>query len=564
MKRLSKYFLFLAPVLALMPTPRAAAADSFPVKIHVDAAQPLGDLHPFWRFFGADEPNYATNNYGAKLIGELGALDSNRVYFRAHNLLTSGDGTPAYKWGSTGAYREDAQGHPLYDWTILDHIFDTYRDRGVRPYVEVGFMPKDLSLHPDPYQHNWKPDNNANLFTGWTYPPKDYQKWGDLVYEWARHCVQKYGRAEVETWYWEVWNEANIGYWKGTPEEFRKLHDYAIDGIRRALPTARVGGADSAGPGGMFTSDFLNHCLRGTNYATGKIGTPLDFVSFHAKGSPSLVDNHVRMGIANQLRDIDNGCRTYASFPELKSKPIVVGESDPDTCAGCDSDVPKNAKYAYRNTTLYSSYTAESFAREHEIAARRGVNLEGVLTWAFEFEGQPYFEGFRTLASNGLDKPVLNVFRMFSHMGGARLATESDHAVPLDDILRAGVRGEPDVSALASLDHNKLCVMVWYYHDDDLTGPDADVTLTLDHLPVANGTAKLAHYRIDDDHSNSFVAWKKMGSPQQPTPEQYAQLEQAGHLAALAGPATINVAAGTATVHLTLPRQGVSLIELTW
>ena len=553
----------LALTLALAPSLRADT-NSFPVKIHVDAAKPLGDLHSFWRFFGADEPNYATNHDGAKLIGELGALDSNHVYFRAHNLLTSGDGTPAYKWGSTGAYREDAQGHPFYDWTILDHIFDTYRDRGVRPYVEIGFMPRDLSIHPDPYQHNWQPDNNANLFTGWTYPPKDYQKWGDLVYEWTRHCVQKYGRAEVENWYWEVWNEANIGYWKGTPEEFRKLHDYAIDAVRRALPTARVGGADSAGPGGIFTRDFLEHCLRGTNYATGKIGTPLDFVSFHAKGSPSLADGHVRMGIANQLRDIDNGCATYASYPELKDKPIIVGESDPDTCAGCDSDVPKNAKYAYRNTTLYSSYTAESFAREHEIAAQHGVNLEGVLTWAFEFEGQPYFEGFRTLASNGLDKPVLNVFRMFSHMSGTRLTTESDHAVPLDDILRSGVRGEPDVSALASLDQHKLCVMVWYYHDDDLTGPDADVELTLQNLPIANGPAKLAHYRIDEDHSNSFATWKKMGSPQKPTPEQYAQLEQAGHLAALAEPATLNIAASTATIHLTVPRQGVSLLELAW
>ena len=212
---------FLILIFALTPLLRAAAADSFPVRIRVDAAKPLGELRPFWRFFGADEPNYATNQYGAKLIGELGALDSNRVYFRAHNLLTSGDGTPALKWGSTGAYREDAQGNPLYDWRILDHIFDTYRARGVRPYVEIGFMPRELSIQPDPYQHRWAPGNNANLFTGWAYPPKDYRKWGELVYEWARHCVQRYGRAEVETWYWEVWNEANIGYWKGTPEEFR-------------------------------------------------------------------------------------------------------------------------------------------------------------------------------------------------------------------------------------------------------------------------------------------------------------------------------------------------------
>ena len=110
-------------------------------------------------------------------------------------------------------------------------------------------------------------------------------------------------------WYWEVWNEPNIGYWQGTPEEFHKLHDYAIDGVRRALPTARVGGPDTAGSGGQFLRDFLEHCLRGTNYATGKIGTPLDFISFHAKGAPTFVDGHVRMGIADQLRDDRRGLR---------------------------------------------------------------------------------------------------------------------------------------------------------------------------------------------------------------------------------------------------------------
>jgi xylan 1,4-beta-xylosidase len=156
-----------------------------------------------------------------------------------------------------------------------------------------------------------------------------------LVYQWAKHCVERYGTAEVEQWYWEVWNEANIGYWRGTPEEFRKLHDFAIAGVRRALPTARVGGPDSAGSGGQFMRDFLEHCLRGENYATGAKGTPLDFIAFHAKGAPRFVDGHVQMGIANQLRTIDAGFQIVASYPELKGKPIVIGESDPDGCAAC-------------------------------------------------------------------------------------------------------------------------------------------------------------------------------------------------------------------------------------
>ena len=556
--------------------------DSFPVLIQVDASQTKGQLKPIWRFFGADEPNYATMKNGKKLISELGVLGGpeSPVYFRAHNLLTSGDGTAAFKWGSTGAYDEDSSGKPIYNWKILDEIFDTYHERHVKPYVEIGFMPKALSIKPEPYQHHWGPRNRYDeIFTGWAYPPKDYKKWGDLVFEWTKHCVEKYGRAEVESWYWEVWNEPNIGYWKGTPEEFLKLHDYAIDGVRRALPTAKVGGADTAGSGGRFTRQFLEHCLRGTNFATGNIGTPLDFISFHAKGAPIYTNDHVRMGIANQLRTIEDGFRIIASHPELKNKPIVIGESDPEGCAAC-----QGASLAYRNGTMYSSYTAACFARKHELADKYGVNLEGALTWAFEFEDQPYFAGFRTLASNGLDKPVLNVFRMFSQMRGvqmrgARLAVESDHGVKLEDMLKNGVRGQPDVSAMAVAgsdlipshvqphDVPFIAILLWHYHDDDLPGPSAEITLALTGL---SGTGRAGsppppmEQRIDEDHSNAFAAWKRMGSPQQPTTEQYSQLEKDGQLTVLFQKESVRAENGKATLHVTLPRQAVLLLRLTW
>ena len=551
--------LLIAATAGAAPPPETAGTN-FPVRITVDARRPKGDLVPIWRFFGADEPNYATMPNGEKLIGELGALAPDRVYFRAHNLLTSGDGTPALKWGSTGVYTEDAQGKPEYHWTILDGIFDTYRQRGVRPYVEIGFMPEAMSVKPEPYRHHWNPENKYNeIFTGWAYPPKDYKKWGDLVFEWARHCVERYGKAEVESWYWEVWNEPNIGYWRGTPQEFLKLHDYAIDGVRRALPTARVGGADTAGSGGRFTRDFLEHCLRGTNFVTGRIGTPLDFISFHAKGAPIYIEGHVRMGITAQLRAIEDGFRIVASFPELKDKPIAIGESDPEGCAAC-----QGPSLAYRNGTMYSSYTAACFARKYELAEKHGVNLEGALTWAFEFENQPPFAGFRSLASNGIDKPVLNVFRMFSRMSGRRLPVQSDHAVPLSAMLAEGVRGEPDVTALASLDQRKLGVLVWHYHDDDLPGPAAAVELAIDGLPPTQGEAKVRHFRIDADHSNAFIAWQRMGSPAQPTAEQYAQLEQAGRLAELEVSKTVAVTEGRAVLRFALPRQAVSLVELSW
>jgi xylan 1,4-beta-xylosidase len=265
------------------------------------------------------------------------------------------------------------------------------------------------------------------------------------------------------------------------------------------------------------------------------------------------------MGIANQLRAINSGFEIVASYPEHKSKPIVIGESDPDGCAAC-----QGSQLGYRNTTMYSSYTAASLAREYELADRHGVNFEGALTWASEFENQPYFAGFRVLATNGIDLPVLNVFRMFSRMSGQRVAVESTSALSLDVILKEGVRAKPDVSAVASLDRRKLAILVSHYHDDDIAGPAAAVELSLRGLPLRGGAARMRHFRIDGEHSNAFTAWQRMGSPQQPTPAQYAQLEQAGQLNTLAPAESITVKDGKATVQFMLPRQGVSLLVLEW
>lgn len=533
-----------------------------PVAIRVRADRPGGELRPIWRFFGADEPNYAYMKDGEQLLRELGRLGAPQTFFRTHNLLTSGDGTPALKWGSTGAYREGPDGKPVYDWTIVDRIFDTYLERKVKPYVQIGFMPRELSVKPEPYQHHWKPgDRYESVYTGWTYPPKDYDKWAELVHQWAKHCVEKYSPREVESWYWQTWNEPNIGYWRGSPEEFFKLHDHAIHAVRRALPAARVGGPDTAG-GGRFLRQFLEHCLRGTNHATGQKGTPIDFISFHAKGAPTFVDGHVRMGLANHLRAIDSSFGIVASFPELKGKPIVIGESDPDGCAACSAAVyPQNR---YRNGALYASYTAASFARKHDLAEKHGVNLEGALTWAFEFEDQPYFAGFRVLATNGIALPVLNVFRMFGQMSGKRLAVNSDGAVSLDAILKNGVRGQGDVAALASLDEKHVSILVWHYHDDDVPGPAAAVELTVQGLDKALKQARLTHHRIDGDHSNAYTVWQKMGSPREPSAEQRSALQKAAELTLFEAPKTTEVRDGQVALRFTMPRQSVSLLRLGW
>src|SRR3954465_2062969 len=168
------------------------------VTIHVDANARVGPMTPMWAMFGYDEPNYTYTANGQKLLTELAAASPVPVFVRAHNLLTTGDGTPALKWGSTNAYTQDAAGRPVYDWTIVDRIFDTYVERKMKPLVEIGFMPEALSTHPQPYKHQWDPSQPyKSIYTGWAHPPRDYKKWSELVYQWVRHSVDRYGKSEV-------------------------------------------------------------------------------------------------------------------------------------------------------------------------------------------------------------------------------------------------------------------------------------------------------------------------------------------------------------------------------
>jgi xylan 1,4-beta-xylosidase len=535
-------------------------------KINIDFEKPIGDMYPFWAFFGADEPNYAYMKDGKKLLSELSEMSPVPVYFRAHSLLNSGHDTLSLKWGSTNVYTEDAKGNPVYDWTIIDKIFDTYLQRGIKPLAQFSFMPEALSTNPQPYEHHWEPGKPYNeVYTGWTFPPKDYKKWADLVYAWVNHSVERYGKTEVESWYWELWNEPNIAYWSGTVQEYCKLYDYTADAAKRALPTIRMGGPETTGPGWTkaadFLKEFLNHCKSGTNYVTGKIGSPLDFISFHAKGSPKIVDNHVRMNMGTQLRDISAGFEIVASYPEFKNLPIIIGESDPEGCAACGMKTdPQNA---YRNGTMYSSYTAASFARKYALADFYKSNLLGAVSWSFEFENQPYFYGFRDLATNGIDKPVLNVFRMFGMMTGQRVEVKGNQKYNFIMVRDSSVRGEnADIDALASKDERSAAVMLWHYHDDDVTARNATIELNLKGLSAKQ--VNVHHYRIDSENSNSYEVWKKMGSPEKPSAEQIAILEKAGQLTLLTSPSYVKTNNGTLKLDISLPRQGVSLLKFDW
>ncbi len=543
----------------------AACQAQTPVNVNVDLAKPQGPYKPIYRWFGYDESNYTTMKYGRQLLRELHDLSPVPVYIRAHHLLTSGNGVPELKWSSSNVFSIGPDGKPVYDFTITDQTFDAYKQAGVRPYVELGFMPKDLaSTVPGitEYQlHYPKPTMGGSV----NNPPKDYKMWGDLVRHYVQHLVERYGRQEVSTWYFEVWNEPDILYWHGTPAEYFKLYDYAVAGVRAALPNAMVGGPASTGPANpkatAFLDSFLKHCLNDKSAADGK-PVPLDFISFHPKGRPSLVDGHVQMGISAELESVQRGFAVVAKYPRFKHLPIVLSEADPEGCAGCSMKV--NPANAYRNGPLYPAYTATAMKAMFDLQDKAGVNLIAMISWSFEFENKNYFEGFRTLATNGIDKPILNLFRMAGLMSGERVATSSTGEVPLNEIVTEGVRQSPDIDAFATKADHQAAVMLWNYDDEDVPAPDAGVQVTVNGIPAGVKRVLLEYYRIDDTHSDAYTEWQAIGSPQSPTPEQYAQLKAAGQLHLLTSPDWLDVSDGKVTIPTSLPRQSVSLLHLKW
>jgi len=189
------------------------------------------------------------------------------------------------------------------------------------------------------------------------------------------------------------------------------------------------------------------------------------------------------------------------------------------------------------------------------------VNLLGAVNWSFEFEDQPWFAGFRSLATNGVDKPVLNVFRMLGMMKGRRVEVSGDLRYNFKTICDSGVRGEQtDVNAIASYDTASIMILLWNYHDLDVYNDGAPVVIRVQGIPAANAT--LTEYRIDRQHSNSYEVWKAMGSPQNPTADQIAKLEEAGQLGILGDPAKIQVVKTAATIRVQLPRQAVSMLKI--
>jgi xylan 1,4-beta-xylosidase len=566
MKRLGKATLLLLFACVLAPdlraeTARRPGAVPAAVRIAVDASNPGPPLKRVWPYFGFDECNFAVAPDARELMRTLSGSQADPVFIRCHFLLNTGDGTPALKWGSTNVYTEDAFGRPVYDWKIMDAVMDAIVGSGTFPLVEIGFMPKALSVRPEPYQHVYPPQQWA----GWAYPPKDHSRWAGLIREWAKHAAERYPGAE-RSWLWELWNEPDIFYWQGSFEDYCRLFDHTESALHEVLPKAVFGGPHTTGPewrkAATFLRDFLRHCRNGTNLASGKTGTRLDYIGFHSKGSTSLADGTPRMNLGLNLANNKIGFGIVAEFPEYRQTPIIIGECDPEGLAALSSTVhPANG---YRNGSAYAAYEAALMKHTLDLAERAGVNLQGVLTWAFLFEGKSYFEGFRTLATNGVAKPVLNVFKMLGRLDGRRVPVESEGARGAESIIAERVVGAPDIDGLAASTGTTSQVLVWNYHDDIAPAPATAVRIVITAPEPGFRRALVAHDRIDDDHSNAHTAWRRAGSPQAPSPAQIAALKKAGALERLGPDCFVEVKDGRVVLEFDLPRHAVSLIDVRW
>jgi xylan 1,4-beta-xylosidase len=529
------------------------------VTIDVDATAAGTPLSPVWAFYGYDEANYTITAEGEALLRTLTAAHAAPVHVRTHFLFNTGDGTPALKWGSTNLYTEDVAGNPVYDYTLIDPIMDATVGAGTFPLVELGFMPQALSLRPTPYENS----NTYALDGGSFYPPRDYDKWAGLVTAWATHVKDRYPGAEA-SWQWELWNEPDIGYWHGTFDAYAELYDYTEAALHGVFPDASLGAPAVASPDRSFLTQFLEHCATGTNAVTGQTGTRLDMVSFHAKGGVTIDDGHVQMDLGNQLRLHRAGFDAVAASAFART-PIVISEADPDGCAACP--VSTAPQHAYRNSPAYGAYEVAMMKRSLDLAADVGVNLRGVLTWAFTFPDSPYFAGYRALATNDIHLPVLNAFKLLGSLRGDRLPVVSSGARPLSDILESGVRGEPDVDALATIDGDRIQILVWHYHDNLVDGPSVPVRLEV-AVPPAFGASQptravgVTHRRVDATHGDAFTVWVSQGRPATPSAPELAALRDAMEPVLLSPTERVVVAEGAVSLSFDLPRFGISLLEL--
>jgi xylan 1,4-beta-xylosidase len=515
------------PGVTVSATASAIAPPEPALTLHVDAAHSAGPLDHKWEVaLGSEHLSYMFKgdlNEHVKAAG-AGLRAGNKLahdtlgirYIRAHGVFMD------------GVYTEDASGNPHYDFTKVDRLYDILRADGMKPFVELSFMPAALAANP----------RAAKIFQykGNSSPPKDYAKWRGLVAALAQHLIDRYGRAEVETWPFEVWNEPDLTvdviFWSGSNDDYFRLYDYAAEGLKSVDPNLKVGGPVAAFT--TFQEPFLRH-VTSQNYATGGHSVPLDFLDQHIYYLPASDSRPMlrRYGLGN----LPIYYSEWGISPQYGDKVSDMAYSAAATVSGLEDSLDQ--------VTAISYWTASDY---------------------FEESGDPqalFHGGFGLIGLDGLRKPRYWAYYLLHQLGTERLAVTGSGDGFGGLIKALAARGplasgnlDGSVSILlsnATPQHSKAAG----------SAPLArHIALTISGL-APGASYRVEHDRIDNDHSNVYGAWQAMGAPKWPDAAQMASLHQKDSLETLTPPTTVTAnAQGEVTLDFDLPMPAVSFVKI--
>ncbi len=470
--------------------------------VTIDAKAPARPFPHYWeQMFGSGRAILTLRDSWRRDAREVKQITGFQ-YVRFHAILHD----------EVGVYDEDKDGKPVYNFSYVDQIYDGLLAAGVKPFVEISFMPEKLASKPELFGFWYKPNNT---------PPKDYAKWDDLVSAFCKHLIERYGIDEVASWYFEVWNEPNIDFWAGSPKQqtYFELYDHTARAVKAVNPRLRVGGPATAQA--AWVGDMIDHAV--------KTNVPLDFVSTHVYGNDTSKD--VFKTEENIPRD-QMVCRAVSMVhQQIKSSPRP--------------DMPLiwsefNAAYDNEVAVTDSIYMGPWMA--NTISQCDGMT-QMMSYWSisdvFEEQGvvkQPFYGGFGLIAAGGIPKPSFYAFEILHYLGDQRIENAN-----------------PNLLVTEAAD-GTLVVAAWNLVNPGDTG--SPKTMELNFKGVAPA-ATVTITRVDEQHGDSLAQYDKMGKPRYPTPAQVREIRQAS---SLKSPQQLHLSAGRLTLEL--PVNGLAVIRV--